>query len=140
MAAINVTPIMMRDAAMTISLQGDATVDVAGHINRAVFRPSPRWTWAEYLVGEPEAVLLGVTWVLELSYAQDLTADSYLARLFHEHPGALADVLLTPVADGPSVSAVVRLAPGDLGGVQGQHLSSAVSLPVVGAPVLEGML
>jgi hypothetical protein len=122
--------------AAILTLDGSA---YEGQISGAVFTPSASVTTWTAINSDTYAFTSPATWVLDLTFAQDVNFDEALTRYLHEHEGEVVPAVLTPIGTGATVTANVTLTPGAIGGDSTSVNSSTVSLgstkPVLSAVV-----
>lgn len=116
---------MMGNATLTID-----GVDYAAQVSSAVFTPtSSIVTWKGL---KPTAVFTfptNATWTLDLTYAQDFTADDTLASFLLAHEGeTIENVVFAPIAGGRTFTADITIAPGSIGGAVDAVAEGTVSL------------
>lgn len=111
MTTVSLTsPYAMRAATLTIESD-----DFTAAVSAATFVPTKRQPWRG--IGG-NSIGADADWTLNVAFAQDL-APTGLLRYLLDHEGEEADVVLTPVDDGPAISATVVCSPGQVGGSRG---------------------
>lgn len=138
MAVIEVRPFIMRNA--IVSFDDD---DFAKAVSTATLTPSAGTTDFKGL--KPDAVFTfpqATTWTLELTAAQDWSAENSLSRYLFDHAGETVSFTLNPDdttgqtgVGATTWSGTVAIAPGAVGGDVDSVATMTVSLGIVGAPV-----
>lgn len=106
-------------------------------VGQVTFTPDATWDTDRRYDGGHRPSLTAVAWVVDLEHAQDVTTTDSLTRYLLAYAGQAREVRFEPVNGGRGVTATVVLIPSPIGGAPGEVLASAVSLPVVGAPVID---
>jgi hypothetical protein len=118
-------PFIMGNATLTID-----GVDYQDEVSGAVFTPTSSVVTRKGL--SPDAVFsfpTNATWTLDLTFAQDFTADTTLAMYLLEHEGeTITDVVFAPVSGGRTFTADITIAPGAIGGNVDEVAVGTVSL------------
>jgi hypothetical protein len=126
-------PFLLNSATLTID--GDA---YEGQISGAVFTPTTNTVPWTAINGSTYNFSTPSTWVLDLTYAQELNDAAALARYLHENEGASVTAVFTPKDGGPALTATISIAPGAIGAadpttVAGSTVSLGSTKPVLGA-------
>lgn len=101
------------------------------HLDTLSFDPSSSTqTWTG---GDGNSYTAGTvaTWTCGLGFAQDWVTPEALSRFLHENEGATVPVEFSPLAaddDGPTITSMVTLTPGRIGGTVSQFAGSTVTL------------
>lgn len=130
MAAIALTtPYSLKNSTLAV-----AADDFTEAISQVRFNPS---TSASTWRGIGGNVLKDQTiadWSAVIGFAQDLAPTGFL-RYLMEHEGEEKEVVFTPVAEGPAITATLILSPGGIGGAaDGNFATTEVTLAVQGKP------
>lgn len=130
MAAIGLTPIILKDVVLTIG-----TNDYQGHVSSVEFAPSASIVnWKGLTPTASYSFPTSATWQANLSYAQDWATPNSLSRYLFEHEGETVSATFEPVAGGPGFSADLIITPGTIGGAVDTVGVGTVSLGVQGRP------
>jgi len=131
MAVIDLTtPYSLKNA--TLAIEAD---DFTAAISQVQFTPSTSTATWRGIGGNVVKDQSKAEWSCTLAFAQDLAPEGLLRYLL-DHDGDKKEVVFTPVAAGPTVTATLVMSPGDIGGTAGADLAaSSVSLAVDGRPV-----
>lgn len=132
MAKIAVNPFILKDCLFQV--ESDS---YEAHVSQVQFDPESNSVAWKGLT--PEAVFTfasHATWKCTIAFAQDWTTPNSLSRYLFEHDGDEIDVVFEPVAGGPSVTAVLVVTPGAIGGAIDSVATSTVTLAVKGKPAL----
>lgn len=124
-------PYRMKDATLTV-----AADDFTAAVDGAVFNAAAAPVWKGIGGSRRTAP---ADWTLNVSAAQDLAAGS-LQRYLLANEGTEKAVVLTPVADGPTVSAtVVIAAPSAIGGPASETnlVGFTAAMECTGTPVFD---
>jgi acetyltransferase-like isoleucine patch superfamily enzyme len=111
--------------AAILTLGGDA---YEGQISGAVFTPSASVTTWTAINADTHSFTSPATWVLDLSFAQDVNFADALTRYLHDNEGDVVPAVLTPIGTGATVTANVTLTPGAIGGDSTAVSASTVQL------------
>lgn len=132
MAAINVTPLYLKDTVLTVD--GD-TYEKA--VSSVTFTPSV--STATFKGLNPEATFTqagSATWTVDIAYVQDWdSADSLSAYLFNNAGSEITLSFVPANGSSGTWSATVIIVPGAVGGAVDAYATTTVSLPVQGQPV-----
>ncbi len=133
MAVIEVVPIVMKDA--TLSIPSTTGSDFKKHVSKVQFDPTtPTTSWTG-LGGNVHTAIGTTTWAVAIDYAQDWGTVGSLSQYLLENAGDKVNITFAPEAGGPSFTADVLIVPGAIGGAVNAVATASVTLPVVGAPV-----
>jgi hypothetical protein len=132
MATIAVTPIVLKDA--IVSIDAD---DYAAAVSVVTLTPTAQVI--NFTGLKPGAVFSDVsqaTWACGLTFAQDWGVETSLSRYLFDHEGETVDAVIAS-QDGIGTSWEVSLiiTPGAIGGTVNQVPTSTVTLGVQGRPV-----
>lgn len=111
--------------ASVLTIDGDA---YEGQISGATFTPSASVTTWTAIDSTTHSFTTPATWVLDLTYAQDLQDATALARYLHENEGDVVACVFTPISGGETVTANVTVTPGAIGGSSAAVAESTVQL------------
>lgn len=133
MTAIDVAPIVLKDAIVTIDSD-----DFAAAVSSAKLIPSASLVKFKGL--KSTAVFTDVTsaeWSLELTFAQDWVTAGSLSRYLLTNEGAIKAAEIAPQSGaGPSFTMNIVITPGQIGGNVDQVPTATVTLGVQGKPTL----
>lgn len=121
MAQIAVAPFVMRDCILTIG-----TDSYEKHISSVTFTPQPV-SWRGL---SPAAVFTDTSiWQAKIEYAQDWETTNSLSQYLLAEAGESKAAVFTPKAAGAETfSTNLAIAPGPIGGTQGQVATATVTL------------
>jgi hypothetical protein len=127
-------PLVVKNAELTLSLNGTDVYDYQAAVATAKFTPSAQTSIFTGIGGQKLVQLAAVDWTLELAFPQDWQTANSLSAFLLANAGATATAALTPSAGGDAYTATVLLVPGGIGGTYGQQADETVSLPCTTAP------
>lgn len=136
MAEIEVKPFVMKNAIIEL---GDVPDDFAKAVSSAVLTPAGGTVPFKGL--KPDATFTfpqSPTYTLDLTYAQDWSAETSLSRYLFDHQGEIVSCTLNPdddIAGSTSWALEVAISPGAVGGAVDTVATATVSLGVVGTPI-----
>lgn len=134
MAAIAVSPFVLKDVTLQIELD-----NYEAHVSQVQFDPSSSAVnWKGLTPSSVFSDVSTATWTCTLAYAQDWVTPDSLALYLHEHEGETIDVIFKPrIGTGqPSITAVLIVTPGAIGGTVDQVAVATVTLGVQGKPAI----
>ncbi len=136
--AIVPDPITIKDAVLTLSLNGTDVYDYKAAVAKARLAPTVSVSTFTGIGGQKVVSLDDVAWALEVDYPQDWATANSLSQFLLANAGKTATAVLTPKAGGTPKTATVTvlLVPGGIGGTYGQRADESVSLPCTTAPVV----
>lgn len=124
------TPYSLKNA--TLAIEAD---DFTAAVSQVQFAPSTSTSTWRGIGGNVVKEQAVAEWSCTLGIAQDL-APGGLLRYLLDNDGVKKEVTFTPVADGPTITATLVMAPADIGGTAGPDMvTSSVTLAVDGKPV-----
>jgi hypothetical protein len=139
MTVIDARPFIMRNSIISF-----ATDDFAKAVSTATITPSNGITaWPALKTGAVYTFPQATTWTLELTYAQDWSAETSLSRYLFDHKGQTVDFVLnaddttgmTPGVGSTTWTGTAAIAPGAVGGDVDSVATATVSLGILGEPV-----
>lgn len=133
MAAISLTPVVLKDSVFT--LDGS---DFSGHVSNVTFTPASTTVTAKGLT--PTAVYTdqtAATWTVAITYFQDWDNPESLSNKLFDNEGDEVTLTFAPVnKSGKALwSAQVKLVPGTVGGAGDAWMTATVTLGINGRPV-----
>lgn len=133
MAAIAVSPLMLKDVTLTIG-----TDSYEKHVSAVTITPStPTANWKGLSPTAAYSDAGTPTWTLDLSYVQDWDTVNSLSKYLLANQGATKTVTFKPRSAGtPTVTVSVTIVAGPIGGSVDAFAESSVSMPVQGQPTL----
>lgn len=126
------TPYSLKAA--TLSIAAD---DFTAAVSQVEFTPSTSSSTWRGIGGNIVKAQAIAEWSATLGMAQDLDPDGLL-RYLHENEGDEVEAVFTPVSGGPTITAILILSPGTIGGTAGPDLATAaVTLAIIGKPAFD---
>lgn len=121
MAAIAVQPFVMRDCILAIGASS-----YEKHVSAVLFTPQPV-TWRGL---SPAAVFTDTSvWQAKIDYAQDWNTPGSWSQYLIDNAGESQEATFTPVSgEEPAFTVNLAIAPGPVGGTQGQVATATVTL------------
>lgn len=130
MAVVPLTsPYALKNA--TLSIAAD---DYTAAVTQVEFAPSVATSTVRTIDGVAHKDQSTAEWNCTIGFVQDL-APGGLLRYLLDNDGESADVVFTPEAGGPSISATLVLSPGSIGGTAGADLNVGTVALVSTKPV-----
>ena len=130
MATIEVAPLVLKDILLELG-----TDDYKKHVDQVTFTPSSSSiTWTG-LGGNTHTDMGTATWTCVLNYAQDWETPSSLSQYLHENEGETIPASFKPRSgSGPTVTAMLVITPGAIGGTVNAYATTSVTLGCSGKP------
>ena len=126
MAAITPTPLFIKSALVKFG----ASDSYEAAVRDVKFTPSASVVSTRGMA--PAAVYQDIdlaTWTLDMTYLQDWTVTTSLARYLYANEGSTVALTFEPISGGATITANVVITPGAIGGAVGQYAEATVSLP-----------
>ena len=126
MTAIVPTPLFIKSALVKFG----ATDSYEAAVTDVKFTPSTSVVTTRAMA--PAAIYQDAdlaSWTLEMTYLQDWSVATSLARYLYTNEGSVVTLTFEPIAGGATITASVTVTPGDIGGAVGQYSQASVSLP-----------
>lgn len=126
MTAIVPTPLFLKDALVKFG----ATDSYEAAVRDVKFTPSTSVVTTRAM--SPAAVYQDVdvaTWMLEMTYLQDWSTTTSLARYLYANEGNEVVLTFEPITGGATITATVTIVPGAIGGTVGQYAEATVAMP-----------
>ena len=105
-------------------------------VSAVEFVPTAQSTPFTAINGKTVTITGKAAWVVNISYAQDWSSATSLARYLFDNETESAEVVFVPDDGSDSVEATVTLTPGSIGGAANSLAVGSVSLGVDGKPEL----
>lgn len=135
MAQIAVSPIVLRDALLRLTVEATSS-DFEKHVSQVQFTPSSSVvTWKGLAPDASFSAGTTATWSCQLAYAQDWETTNSLSRFLYDHEGEEVDCVFEPVSGGMGWQAKLIITPGAIGGTVDAVATATVTLGVIGKPV-----
>lgn len=135
MATIALEPIILTDVILVVG-----TDNYEAHVSKVQFNPTTPLVKWKGLTPTSQYSFPGTSdWTLTLEYAQDWKTANALSQYLLANAGQSKSVTFKPkkpTTTGPTWTATVIMAPGPIGGAVDTVPTGAVTLGVVGVPVL----